>query len=220
MVPWGRSLAEYEKMFALTPADLTGRILDCAAGPASFNAEATAAGHRIVSCDPLYHHTADNIRRRVKETSEGLIANARAARDRFVWRDIRSPDHLKKVRLAAMDRFLADFPAGFQEARYRTDGLPNLAFENRVFDLALCSHFLFLYSDQLSADFHVRAVTEMCRVAREARVFPLLGAYGAPSPHVEPVIGGLRKLGHTVKVRRVPYEFLRGADRMISVTGP
>ncbi|HKH12276.1 MAG TPA: hypothetical protein VKA73_14135 [Rubrobacter sp.] len=53
MVPWGRSLDEYARMFALTPEDLRGRILDCAAGPASFNAEATAAGHRISSCDPL-----------------------------------------------------------------------------------------------------------------------------------------------------------------------
>ena len=54
MVPWGRSLHEYRKMFALTPEDLRGRILDCGAGPASFNAEATAAGHRIASCNPLY----------------------------------------------------------------------------------------------------------------------------------------------------------------------
>ena len=41
-------------MFAPTPRDLRGNILDCAAGPANFNAEATAAGHRVVSSDPLY----------------------------------------------------------------------------------------------------------------------------------------------------------------------
>jgi hypothetical protein len=45
-------------MFALTPRDLRGSILDCAAGPASFNAEATAAGHHVVSCDPLYRLAA------------------------------------------------------------------------------------------------------------------------------------------------------------------
>lgn len=207
-------------MFALTPADLKGRILDCAAGPASFNAEATAAGHRIVSCDPLYHHAAEDIRRRVEETSGSLIANARAAHDRFVWRDIRSPEHLGQVRLAAMERFLADFPSGLVDGRYRTDGLPRLAFGDGDFDLALCSHFLFLYSDQLSADFHVSAVEEMCRVAAEARVFPLLGAYGAPSPHVKPVIRRLRDRGYEAGVRRVPYEFLRGGDQMLSVTRP
>ena len=53
-------------MFALTPEDLKGRIFDCGAGPASFNAEATGAGHQVISCDPLYRLSADAIRRRVE----------------------------------------------------------------------------------------------------------------------------------------------------------
>ena len=207
-------------MFALTPRDLRGSILDCAAGPASFNAEATAAGHHVVSSDPLYRLTPEDIRKRVEETSGTLIAHARAARDRFVWRDFRSPEHLGEARLAAMDRFLADLPSGLAEDRYRTDELPHLAFGDDAFDLALCSHFLFLYSDHLSADFHVAAIEEMCRVAGEARVFPLLGAYGTPSAHVEPVIRALRERDYRVTVRRVPYEFLRGGDEMLSVSGP
>ena len=207
-------------MFALTAADLRGRILDCAAGPASFNAEATGAGHRVFSCDPLYRFSATEIQSRVERTSYTLISNARAARDRFVWRDIESPEHLGRIRLAAVNRFLADFPLGFGQGRYRTDGLPRLSFENGAFDLALCSHFQFLYSDQLPASFHVNATEEMCRVADEVRVFPLLGAYGVPSPHLEPVIHQLQQLGYSVERRKVPYEFLRGADEMLSVTGP
>jgi hypothetical protein len=39
-------------MFALTPDDLSGTMLDCAAGPASFKAE-LSAGHEVISCDPL-----------------------------------------------------------------------------------------------------------------------------------------------------------------------
>jgi len=191
-------------MFALTPRELRGGILDCGAGPASFNAEATAAGHQVVSCDPLYRLSAEEIRSRVEETAGTLVAHAREARDRFVWRDIRSPEHLGEVRLAAMERFFADFPLGLTEGRYRTDELPQLKFGDDKFDLALCSHFLFLYSDQLSADFHVAAIQEMCRVAGEARIFPLLGAYGAPSPHVEPVIRALRERGYAVAARRVP----------------
>lgn len=75
-------------MFALTPRDLRGSILDCAAGPASFNAEATAAGHRVVSCDSLYRLSADGIRDRVEETSGTLIAHARAGglRSPFIFR--------------------------------------------------------------------------------------------------------------------------------------
>ena len=41
-------------MFALEEKELGGRILDCGAGPASFNAELTEKGGAVVSCDPLY----------------------------------------------------------------------------------------------------------------------------------------------------------------------
>ncbi|MFP6584091.1 MAG: hypothetical protein VCD00_16245 [Candidatus Hydrogenedentota bacterium] len=53
VLPWGRSLAEYQAMFALTDADLECSILSCADGPASFNAEMTAGGHPITSVDPV-----------------------------------------------------------------------------------------------------------------------------------------------------------------------
>jgi hypothetical protein len=44
IVPWGRSFDEYRQMFALTEADLGGRLVGCGDGPASFNAEATRRG--------------------------------------------------------------------------------------------------------------------------------------------------------------------------------
>jgi hypothetical protein len=220
VVPWGRSLAEYERMFALTQEDLRGRILDCGAGPASFNAEATGAGHQVVSCDPLYRFSAGAIRRRVEETADTLLANVRAHTDRFVWRLIESPERLREIRLSAMHRFLEDLPAGLESGRYRTDALPHLSFKDGAFDLALCSHLLFLYSDALSLEFHLAAVEEMARVAGEVRVFPLLGAYGAPSPHLRPLVSALRDRGYAVEIRRVPYEFLRGANEVLSVTGP
>ena len=207
-------------MFALTPQDLRGRILDCGAGPASFNAEATAAGHRITSCDPLYRFSTDEIRHRVEETAGTLLAAVREHPDRFVWRDIESPERLGEIRLAGMDRFLEDFSPGLEEGRYRDEALPNLSSGDGAFDLALCSHLLFLYSDALSLEFHLTAIEEMCRVAGEARVFPLLGAYGEPSPYLVPVIQHLRELGYGVERRRVPHEFLRGANEMLSVSGP
>jgi hypothetical protein len=92
VVPWGRSLDEYRKMFALTSEDLRGRILDCGVEPASFNVEATGAGHQVISCDPLYRLSADAIRRRVEETADTLLANVREYADRFVWRHVESPE--------------------------------------------------------------------------------------------------------------------------------
>ena len=207
-------------MFALTSGDLSGSILDCAAGPASFNAELTSEGHEVISCDPLYSLTADEIRARIDSTHDTVVANARAARNEFVWHEITSPEVLGEVRMAAMQRFLADFSGGLREERYLDQALPHLYFRDDEFDLALCSHFLFTYSDQLSADFHVAAIQEMCRVASEARVFPLLKGYGGPSPHLKPVVGTLRERGYEAEIREVPYEFQRGGDRMLAVKKP
>lgn len=101
------------------------------------------------------------------------MTGAEANRDRYVWDEIGSPRRMGELRMTAMQRFLDDFPQGLEKGRYRTDELPNLGFGDGAFGLALCSHFLFTYSEQLSIDFHVAAIREMCRVAGEARIFPL-----------------------------------------------
>ena len=93
--------------------------------------------------------------------------------------------------------------------------LPHLGFREGEFDIALWSHFLFTYSERLSVDFHVAAIEEMCRVAAEARVFPLLKSYGGPSPHLGLAVDILRGRGYQAEVRRVPYEFQRGGDEML-----
>lgn len=53
VVPWGRSFEEYARMFALSGRELGGRILRCADGPASFNAEAHARGVREAAVEPV-----------------------------------------------------------------------------------------------------------------------------------------------------------------------
>ena len=53
-------------MFALTEEDLGLRILGCADGPASFNAEASAHGIHIVSVDPCYEFSRLEIQSRIQ----------------------------------------------------------------------------------------------------------------------------------------------------------
>ena len=218
-MPWGRSYEEYLKMFHLARWHIEGKILDCAGGPASFNAEATRKGVRVVSCDPIYRFTANEIADRIDETYETIVAGAKANRERYVWREIDSPEHMGEVRMTAMRRFLEDFPSGSREGRYRCDELPSLGFDEERFDLALSSHFLFTYSEQLSADFHVAAIEEMCRVAAEARIFPLLNYDGKPSRLLRPVVNELRARGYRAETQRVPYEFQKGGNRLLSVAG-
>lgn len=217
VVPWGRSLGEYERMFDLSEADLGRRILDCAGGPASFNAELTGRGGRILSCDPLYAFSAVEIEGRIRETYPVIVAGLKENPQRYVWRDAGSPDELAALRMRAMRDFLADYPRGRERGRYVAGELPELPFPDGAFDLALCSHFLFTYSAHFPAAFHLDAVAELCRVAAEARIFPLLDLEAARSAHLDPVLRGLRARGYRVKVARVPYEFQRGGDEMLRV---
>ena len=218
IVPWGRSFDEYRRMFGLTEADLDRRIIGCADGPAGFNAGMRRRGRRVISCDPLYAFGADEIRRRIDATAAELVAVAREAAGRFVWDRIASPDDLGRVRLAAMAEFLGDYDDGRLEGRYLDRSLPDLGFACDSFDLALCSHFLLLYGDELSAEFHLASVLEMCRVAREARVFPLLDMRGEGSPHLATLVEQLNTHGLAAKVERVDYEFQRGGNEMLRVT--
>jgi hypothetical protein len=218
VVPWGRSFEEYRRMFALTADDLERRILGCGDGPASFNAEATRRGHRVVSCDPIYAFERSRIEARIAATYDEILTQTRLNAHEFVWGDgIRDVDELGQVRMAAMRLFLDDFETGTHAGRYVNAELPTLPFESGAFDLALCSHFLFLYSTQLGEAFHRASLHEMCRVASEVRVFPLLALGSARSPFVEACVDDLRTAGYQVTIERVPYEFQRGGHEMLRV---
>jgi hypothetical protein len=218
VVPWGRTFDEYCRMFALEARELSQSILGCADGPASFNAEATDRDLRVVSCDPLYRAGADDIRQRIAATFDEVVDQTRKNTHEFVWRQIPSVDALVRIRRSAMARFLDDYTAGRAAGRYVDAELPSLPFGDREFGLALCSHFLFLYSAQLDESFHLAAVRELCRVAAEVRIFPLRALGATPSPHVAPVTDALRRDGFIVSIDRVPYEFQRGGNQMMCIT--
>lgn len=176
VVPWGRSHDEYISMFGLTEADQELRILGCGDGPAAFNAELTQRGGSVVSVDPIYVFDASQIRSRIAESYETVMSQMRKNQSDYVWGAISSVEELGRIRMSAMDTFLSDYETGKNNGRYIAGELPLLPFESGAFDIALSSHFLFLYSAHLSAGLHLQALREMLRVAREVRVFPLLSA--------------------------------------------
>lgn len=217
VVPWGRSFDEYQRMFALDDGDLPRRILGCGDGPAAFNAEASRRGVSVVSFDPIYHWDAAQIEARVAAAHEVILEQTRRNAGEFLWGAIESVEELGRIRMSAMRTFLDDYPAGKAEGRYVEAQLPVLPLADRSFDLALCSHLLFLYSTQLDEAFHVASVLELCRVAGEVRVFPLVELGGQPSVHVEPTAAALRGRGCQVVIENVPYEFQKGANQMMRV---
>lgn len=217
IVPFGRSLEEYRRLFALSDEDLGKRITSIADGPASFNTEMTERGGSVISVDPLYAYSGADIERRFDAVVDGIINQVKATPADWVWTYHRSPEHLRASRRQALRDFLADYEGGRQDGRYVSGELPHLAYPDAAFDLALCSHFLFLYSAHLSYDFHKASVLEMLRMAPEVRIFPLLTLDLRVSPYLTPLVSELRAVGHAADIEEVPYEFQRGGRHMLRV---
>jgi hypothetical protein len=217
VVPWGRTLEEYKLMFNLSEADLSSKILGCGDGPASFNAEMTEKGYSTISIDPIYQFSDEQIKQRVNDTYEPVISQVKQNSDRYIWKNFHDADELGQARLAAMKKFLLDYQTGKDEGRYLFKSLPKLEFVDSQFELCLCSHLLFLYSYQLSLEFHIDSIFELLRICPEVRIFPLLKLNGEPSPYLDRVMQELSNKGFSVQIQPVAYEFQKGGNQMLKV---
>lgn len=221
IVPWGRSYDEYVKMFNLTPADVQKSILGCGDGPAAFNSELTQRGGSIISVDPIYAFCTSQIKTRILETAENIRIQIAASERDYIWGDpFRNPADLIKNRLSSMDQFLGDFEHGKEQGRYAAQELPELSFPSGFFDLALSSHFLFLYGNHLSLEFHMDSIRELLRVSSEVRIFPLVDLENQLSDYLRPIMAGLIADGYSVQMDYVDYEFQRGANQMLRIFKP
>lgn len=216
VVPWGRNYDEYVRMFALSEDDLRSRIAGCGDGPASFNAECNRRGGRVVSIDPIYAFSREEITLRIDETCVDVLAQTERNRDKFRWDRIATVEDLHRVRMAAMGTFLENYEEGKRAGVYIPASLPELPFDDDTFDLALCSHMLFLHSDHLSLPFHIAAIREMLRVAAEVRIFPLLDVNGLLSSHLDGVLAEFQHL--RPEIRQVEYEFQINGNEMLSIS--
>lgn len=213
IVPWGRSYTEYVSMFNLTPEFLSKKVLGCGDGPAAFNSVATAFGSRVISVDPIYNLSHNDIEKRIKETFTEVIDNTKPNLDKFKWDQFGSLEGLGKIRMKSMKQFLNDYEQGKEEGRYITAELPVLPFEDKSFDLVLSSHFLLLYSDLLDLDFHYQSIDEMLRVGKELRIFPIVDLNSNPSPFIQPILDRYKNS----EVVNVGYEFQIGGNQMMVI---
>jgi hypothetical protein len=218
VVPFGRSLDEYIKMFQLKEVDRAKSILSVGDGPASFNAEGTKLDYTITSIDPIYAFSAEQIKQRFEDVVDGIIAQVKNTPHDWVWQYHQSPEQLRANREQATRLFCQDYESGKAAGRYEIGAMPTLKYTDRQFELALSSHFLLLYSDQLDFQFHLDSIQEMLRVAQEVRIFPLLTLALKPSQHLDPLIKALEIQGYTCTIKTVAYEFQHGGNQMLQVT--
>jgi hypothetical protein len=218
VVPFGRSLDEYIKMFNLTAADAQKTILSVGDGPASFNAEGTKLGYSIKSIDPLYVFDSEQIRDRFYAVIDTIIEQIEHTPEDWVWTYHHSPDGLRNHREQVTQRFCEDYENGKAQGRYEVGEMPQLKYPDQAYELGLSSHFLFLYSEQLDEKFHFDSICEMLRVCQEVRIFPLLTLMLERSPHLDSIIDQLKEKGYICEIQKVSYELQRGGNEMLKIT--
>ena len=215
---WGHSLNDFCEMFALTEKDLQASILDCCSGPDSFNAELTKQGGRVVSCDPLFGKSISVLTPEIQRVFSKQLDEVTKHEERFIWDESISLDELAKARTANIELFLQDYTKGLEEQRYVYSELPDLSLEeNQHFDLALCSHALFANSKNQTLEFHLQAIKNLCQVASEVRIFPLVDSAGEISPLVGPVMQALYHEDLALEFKAVPYQFQSKGNAMLKV---
>ncbi|MDA3846468.1 MAG: SAM-dependent methyltransferase [Vallitaleaceae bacterium] len=216
-IPLGRRKEEYIAMFNIQQEELTYSILDCGGGPSSFNREMTKDKGNVVSIDIIYQFKDTEIQNRIDETFEDMMKQAQDNKDKFVWNHIASTTELRNLRKTAMTMFIEDYQSGLKEGRYIYAQLPTLPFRDNEFDLALCSHLMFLYSDILSYEFHFESISEMLRVASEIRIFPIVDLNCNQSAYVEDIMASFKAKGYEVTIEACGYEFQKGANKLMRI---
>ena len=221
---WGRSLHEYSFLFNLTIQDLGRRILDVSGGPASFNAELTALGGSVLSVDPLYGQTPDQIAKGFQDTL--AWARRRRANAPGATPAERASDDGPSPKERIFERFFEDFVQGREEGRYLPGKLPDLSMiPSRSFDLCLNSWFIFSYAHLFGGtDFALRSILELLRVAREVRIYPLRSFPEGRTEGFDECIEALQAK-HSHLVYRMPNGFLRrdsqtSADMLVIKENP
>lgn len=213
----GRTYEEYLQMFNLNESDLVGqRILDCPAGACSFTAKGNQLHLDVSAADIAYYFATDELADKGAQDIAHAMNELEKVKDNFVWEHFKSIEELTLARSEALHSNTTHRRQAPE--RYVPVILPDLPFSDREFDLTLSAHFLFMYSDRLDCDFHLRTIHELMRVtSKELRIFPLVDLSCKRFVHLEQLMDELASQGFMVEELEAPYEFQKGAKQMLSI---
>ena len=217
-VLWGHHIAEYQEMFDLSEKNFKSNLLEYGCGPSAVNAELHAKQqHKMKSIDPLFAFPKSELHAAVMESFDERVAQVLKDPEQFNVDAYGGMDAFLASRREGMDLFFDDYQTGLAEGRYQALPEHALAFDDFEFDLALSSHYLFAGTSESSVDFHVRVISELARVAKEVRIFPLLVREGEPSALLGPVLLGLQQAGFGEEVREVSCALYPEGNAMLRV---
>lgn len=212
---WGHSLEEYRRMFDLTDQDLDKRILDCASGYATFNAQMHQKGKKVISLDKAYDLPLKALEKHMNLGLQNMLQLVEKNKNQFIWKKNQSISDLENENKTMIENFLKDFTHAKSTGRYVAGVLPELSFKDNQFNLTLCAYFLFMTPHSLQ--FHINAIKEMCRVGGECRIYPLMNDKGEPSELLAPIVLILQQNNFGIEIKQISYEFQKGANAMLRV---
>lgn len=217
LVLWGHDIAEYKEMFAMSKADLNSSWLEYGCGPSAVNSESIKVGRKVVSCDPLFTLDKATLSTKVSLVFEDMIEQITKEKTTFDFSAYGDFEALVAHRRRGMAEFFADYDKGLKEKRYLPATSHTLDFPDFSFDLALSSHYLFAGLENQDVDFHLAAIRELARVAKEVRIFPLIDRHDQPPALLGPVLLGLQKEDYGVEIREVKYTLQSKGNAMLRV---
>lgn len=224
----GRDFTEYQKMFNLNPSQLKNtRVLDCAAGPSSFAAEARLYEIAVTSCDPMYATDSSELASIWKNDVDRV--GERKSVVGHLFDDNALSEQFQERKKRSRDSFLKDYGINASKGHYVHAELPNLPFPDKSFDLTLCANFLFLYTsfetggmlleERFDYEFHRQALRELIRVTDgDVKIYPIKGPH---QDHFHHYIGDLLKDTQFNDVEffiePVTYRDIRDAHEMLRI---
>ena len=213
---WVYALRDYYQMFDLSDHDLARTILDCPGSISSFNAELAQQGIHVVSGDSLYGRSLEELTEEAELLFNANCQMLKEHQERVSGHDDSVIETIFNDWLLSKQLFLDDYTRGCEEGRYQSMALPRLPFDNDQFELALCTDFLAL-SPTAGHGSAESFVAELCRVAEEVRVYPLMTSQGVMHDALGPVMLSLQQQNFGVEVREVAYDQQVGGNAMLRV---
>ena len=213
----GRTFEEYYNMFDLDDLDGNEIILDVASGVSSFCAQANRQGFNVTASDKIFSLSPSEIEQKCKQDLDMIIKQMPEIADLFVWNYFKNIESLKNQREKAYKLFIEDFRK-YGTRRYVPVEYPVTDFGRNQFDISLLSHFLFLYEEHLSYDFHKRTILELLRItSKEIRIFPIVNLKGKKSIFIELIMRDKDFGCLQISINRVRYEFMKNGNEMMVI---
>lgn len=170
----------------------------------------------VISFDLIYQFSKEDIEKRIGEVRTTIMQQMRENMDNYVWKNIKSLEELESTRMSAMRKFLSDYEKGKAEGRYVFHELPDkLPYGADYFDIGLSSHFLLMYTS-LGYNFHIASMTEMLRVCKEIRIFPIVDLDANKTDLIKNVIDYFQR-DYNVEIVKTEYEFQKGDNKLLII---